>query len=181
MLSASTSGCLDWFVGLNDFAFSDILMNTGPTTSPLYNHRFFAGDLIVPNAIPDPRWWGYSVLDRTWIGSSLSQTIHRLQIRTVCSAQARVFIIASISPISPVAPNFPDVLFNNPQDRMLVPFTTSMDKIVGIGACTYYDYSFIDVRHAVLIPAFHTLCVQVLFALPQPGQTSRVTVTYSQK
>jgi hypothetical protein len=156
-------------------------MNVSSRSQTGFKHRYFAGDLLVPNQVPDPRWWGYAVLDRTWIGSSLSQTLHRLQIRTVCSATARVFLIASVSPISPLAPNYPDVLFNAAGDRLLVPFTTSMDKIVAVGACTYFDFSFIDVSHSIVIPAFHSLCIQVLFALPQPGQTARVTVTYSQK
>jgi hypothetical protein len=64
---------------------------------------------------------------------------------------------------------------------MLVPFTTSMDKVVAVGACTYYDFSFIDVGHAIVIPSFHSLCVQVLFANPIVGQTARVALTYSVK
>jgi hypothetical protein len=172
---------MDWTVGSRDYAFQDILIMDGTRAPPTYNHRYLGGDLLVAVQPPNPQFYAYSVLDRPWAISHLPQTIYRLQIRTICSATAKVFVVASVVPISLLAPAFPDMLFNNPGDMFLVPFTTSMDKIVAIGGCTYYDTSFIDVGHAISVPVFHSLCIQVLFSSPAMGQTARITVTYSMK
>jgi hypothetical protein len=146
-----------------------------------YTHRYLAGDLLIGVQPPDPRFFPYHMLDRSWATSYLPQTIHRLQIRTICSASAKVLIVVSVAPISPLAPSFPDIIFNAPNTALLVPFTTSMDKVVAIGGCTYFDTSFIDIGRSVAVPAYHALCIQIVFSNPQLGQTARVTATYSLK
>jgi hypothetical protein len=146
-----------------------------------YSHRYYASDLLIAQRPPNPQFFAYSFLDRTWARAHVSQTVHRLQVHTVCSASAKVLVVISVAPISPRGVTWPDCLFNDPNDRSLVPFTTSMDKVIAIGACTYYDFSLIDPGRAIVIPAFHSLCTQVLFANPVIGQTARISITYSVK